>query len=155
MYTLFEREKEIMELGEFFQEVALDCGVLLLEYHAAGKGRSPNVRVIVDTERGITIGEIEQVTRRIRDSSEMDRYFPSGFRLEVTSPGLDFPLVREYQFRRNINRPIRVFHKNPDFPNPVEGVLKKVTEDQIGIESANDNYELAFPLVLEGKLILQ
>ncbi|MEE9166562.1 MAG: hypothetical protein V3U24_03740 [Candidatus Neomarinimicrobiota bacterium] len=144
-----------MELDKFFQEVASVCGLMLLEYHASTETKSPKVKLVVDTEKGVTIGEIQEVTKRIRDWSGMEEHFPNGFHLEVTSPGLDYPLARMYQFKRNINRRLRVFHKNPHIPNPVEGVLKNVTEDKIDIQGPRGDHHLSLETVVEAKLVLK
>lgn len=144
-----------MELGQFFQQVASRCGVMLIEHRTSGARRSPSIKLVVDTEDGVTIGEIEQVTRILKDSAEMGQHFPDGFHLEVTSPGLDCPLREEYQFRRNLNRPVRVSHADSEVPNPLEGNLKSVENDQIVIESAKSEFSLELDVIIEGRLILK
>ncbi|MCD6063725.1 MAG: hypothetical protein K0R82_1636 [Flavipsychrobacter sp.] len=58
--------------------------------------------------------------------------FPDGdFSLEVSSPGVDEPLLQERQYKKNIGRTLLV--------TPVEGadqlgVLKEVQEDRIVLE---------------------
>ncbi len=58
--------------------------------------------------------------------------FPDGdFSLEVSSPGVDEPLLQERQYKKNIGRTLLV--------TPVEGadqlgVLKEVREDKILLE---------------------
>ena len=142
-----------MVLEEIFQRVTRECGVVLLEHHISGDDMSPRIKLVVDTESGITIGEITDVTKRLKNSFDMKQLFPRGFHLEVTSPGLEYPLKRVYQFRRNLNRSMRVFHKDTDVPNPVEGILRDIEDDRITIQTNKGDYILSLKNILEGKLI--
>lgn len=144
-----------MELDKFFQEVVSECGLILLEYSADPGGRSPKVKVVVDTEAGVTVGEIEEVTRKIKDWVGMEDCFPDGFQLEVTSPGVNYPLVRQFQFIKNIDRRVRVWHRNSQLPNPIEGILRNVTDEGIELKNSSGVHGIAEDEVVEGRLVLK
>lgn len=148
------RSLSALELEDFYRTIAAECGVMLIEHHVSGKMAFPKLRLVVDTEDGITIKEITEVTKRVKSSVEMQTRFPSGFQLEVTSPGVTYPLSELYQFRRNLQRSLQVFHNDPDVPNPVEGVLRRVEDDQITVESRKGVYVLSLSAVEKGKLLL-
>jgi ribosome maturation factor RimP len=58
--------------------------------------------------------------------------FPGGdFSLEVSSPGVDEPLVSERQYLKNIGRTVLV---TPTEGNEVLGVLKEVKDEKLVIE---------------------
>ena len=66
--------------------------------------RGQLVRVVVDSERPVTIMETTELVRKIKASEDMITEYPAGVRLEVTTPGLDQPLKEPFQFRKNIRR---------------------------------------------------
>jgi ribosome maturation factor RimP len=63
------------------------------------------VDVYIDGDTGVTIGECASISRGIE--AEFDRDLED-YELRVSSPGLDKPFVLHRQFKKYINRPIRV-----------------------------------------------
>ena len=71
-------------------------------------GHSNMIRVIVDSEFPLTLDQTTDLTRRLRNSEDFETMFPKGIRLEVTTPGLNQPITLPFQFRKNINRNLRI-----------------------------------------------
>ena len=72
------------------------------------------VRVVVDSERPVTIMETAELVRKIKASEDMITEYPAGVRLEVTTPGLDQPLKEPFQFRKNKSRILEIVFKDKD-----------------------------------------
>jgi ribosome maturation factor RimP len=72
--------------------------IVLLE--TGGTRRNPLVRVFLDHEGGITIDQIAQANRWIKEILEALPQMENGYTLEVSSPGIDRPLVRLSDFER-------------------------------------------------------
>lgn len=72
--------------------------VVLVE--VAGSRRSPLVRVYLDHEGGITIDQIAEANRWIKDILEPMQEMANGYTLEVSSPGIERPLVKLADFER-------------------------------------------------------
>ena len=49
------------------------------------------IKVVVDAEKPLTIDDTATVTRALRHAGELETQFPDGFRVEVSTPGLDRP----------------------------------------------------------------
>ena len=47
------------------------------------------IRVVIDAERPVTLDDTTNLSKKLRNDDELDIRFPDGFRLEVTTPGLD------------------------------------------------------------------
>ncbi|SHM42450.1 ribosome maturation factor RimP [Cryptosporangium aurantiacum] len=73
-------------------------------------GRRTVVRVVVDTDGGITLDDIAAVSRDVSSALDEDgSSFGSGpYTLEVTSPGVDRPLTEPRHWRRNVGRLVTV-----------------------------------------------
>ena len=76
--------------------------------------RGQLVRVVVDGERPVTIMETAELVRKIKASEDMISEYPTGVRLEVTTPGLDQPLKEPFQFRKNKSRILDIVFKDKD-----------------------------------------
>lgn len=78
--------------------VALGYELVLLEYvPARGAGF---LRVYIDVGAGITLNDCQRVSREISGVMEVEDPIQGAYRLEVSSPGLDRPLVKPEHFER-------------------------------------------------------
>jgi len=68
----------------------------------------PKITVLADGENGITIDQCATISRRINKRIEETYGEEISYVLEVSSPGVDFPLTQPKQFKRNIGRSIKV-----------------------------------------------
>lgn len=85
---------------------AAGCDLEALDIRKAG-GRLL-VRVLIDTDGGVTLDAAAEVARSL--SHELDEHNPFGERpyvLDVGSPGVDRPLTLVRHWRRNIGRLVR------------------------------------------------
>ena len=73
-----------------------DC--FLIDLKVKGGRNNMVIQVFADTEDGITLGQCEKINRLIQDDLDMDESFTRYYRLDVSSPGLDRPLVHDFQF---------------------------------------------------------
>lgn len=68
----------------------------------------PKITVLADGEQGITIDQCATISRRINKRIEEEFGEEFSYVLEVSSPGLDFPLTQPQQFKRNVGRSLKV-----------------------------------------------
>ena len=91
-----------------------------------------NIKVYLDAESGFSIEKCSMVNRKLYAQIEAAEMFPAGdFSLEVSSPGVDEPLLQYRQYVKNIGRKVTVTDSED-----VEktGILKEVTEENITLE---------------------
>ena len=88
------------------------------------------VSILLDSDEGITIQECTSISRRLAKQLEDMDLFPDAYTLEVSSPGLDQPLVLARQYRKNLGRTIKVTLKSGDV---VTGKLTDLQDEQITI----------------------
>jgi len=91
-----------------------------------------NIKVFLDADDGFSIEKCASVNRRLYAYIEESEMFPNGdFSLEVSSPGIDEPLVQLRQYNKNIGRKVTVTD-NQDADTT--GLLMEVTEEEITLE---------------------
>lgn len=65
------------------------------------------IQIMIDKQGGVTIDDCSQMTRLIRDVLAVDGIMEN-YGLEVSSPGLDRPLIKPEHFMRFIGHDIKV-----------------------------------------------
>ena len=88
------------------------------------------VTILVDTMEGITIDACALMSRKLAHHIEENLWIEEAYNLEVSSPGLDFPLTQGWQFEKNVGRSVKVWLKQGD---PVMGTLQGHSADSIQV----------------------
>jgi ribosome maturation factor RimP len=96
-------------LSGWIQPVVDGAGYDLEELVVTPAGRRSVVRVVVDRDRGVTLDDIAEVSRVVSEVLDAnDDGMGRPYVLEVTSPGVDRPLLEQRHWRRNIGRLVTV-----------------------------------------------
>jgi len=90
-----------------------------------------SIRIVVDSEKPISISDITELTKMIRKSEVIDKFYPNGYKMEVTSAGVTSNLEQPFQYRKNIGRNLKVKIIDGEKIRVVKATLKDI--DQIGI----------------------
>jgi ribosome maturation factor RimP len=91
-----------------------------------------NISVYVDGDQGVTIDKCVKLNRALYKQIVEEGVCPDGeFALEVSSPGVDEPLLLERQYTKNIGRVVEVTDNEGKL---IEGKLLGVTAEGIEIE---------------------
>jgi ribosome maturation factor RimP len=98
----------------------------------AGKVNEGKVQILMDSDGGITIDDCAGYSRKIGKYLDDNDFFDYNYTLEVASPGLDFPLTSERQFRKNIGRILILELKEGAH---IQGKLLTFEKDILGIET--------------------
>jgi ribosome maturation factor RimP len=88
-----------------------------------------NIKVYLDADTGVVIEKCVAFNRQLYKLIEESELYPAGdFSLEVSSPGLEEPLILHRQYIKNVGRLIEV---TPLVGQVLTGVLKEVDEKKI------------------------
>lgn len=110
------------------------------------------IQLLVDTDTGITIDQCAKVSRAL--SAEMDTHpvFETSFHLEVSSPGIDRPLMLLRQYHKNVGRKFKVKYSTGTEPQTVAATLVSVVEDQLTFRTEKgERVSLSFDHIIESK----
>ena len=126
------------KLTELLQPYLNDDGsdnpaLYVVNIHIAGKqGGRLKVTILLDSDTGITIDECARISRQLgAQLDEIDLFEGRAFILEVSSPGIDFPLQSPRQYRKNVGRSLNVTLTDGTVHN---GKLIDVTDDFIVLD---------------------
>ena len=110
------------------------------------------IRVVIDAERPVTLDDTTNLSKKLRDDDEMDTQFPGGFRLEVTTPGLDKALESPFQFRKNIDRQLKVTFSNGDGTQTITGTLIDANDTCLCIKESGQEFSLRYDQINSAKV---
>ena len=118
-------EKRIRELIE--EKLADRPDLFIVEIKVVNNIK---VTILLDGDNGIGIHDCALVSRHVGFHLEEENLIDQAYNLEVSSPGLDTPLILERQFQKNIGRTVELKLKEG---KSVEGKLLQSDEQAIVI----------------------
>jgi ribosome maturation factor RimP len=92
---------------------------------------SRKLMILVDGDAGIGIADCAAISRFVGFKLEEEEVIDEAYNLEVSSPGIDSPLILQRQYTKNIGRNLGI--KMLDGAKR-EGTLKSIDNDNIIIE---------------------
>ena len=114
-----------------------DIELVDVEYKKTGKTWS--LRVFIDKNQGVTVYDCQRLSREIEDLIEIHELIADHYVLEVSSPGLDRPLKKESDFRRNKGKQILVKTYLPINNSKINtGIVKNFANDTLFLENQKD-----------------
>ena len=134
----------------------------LVNLEFSPSGSKSLLRMYVDRPEGVTIGECANLSRKVSDFLDMEDLIPHRYNLEVSSPGLDKPLIKREDFVRRVGEKVRVFLKEPvDGRLELIGEIKKFSEETLYLSIMPEEVEpceteertVPFSNVLRAKII--
>ncbi|WP_332910701.1 ribosome maturation factor RimP [Algoriphagus boritolerans] len=66
------------------------------------------VLILIDADQGVTIQACARVSRKVSEELEANEIIGDAYVLEVSSPGVDFPLSNMRQYQKNIGRELKL-----------------------------------------------
>jgi len=91
-----------------------------------------NIKVFLDADSGLSIEKCTAVNRKLYAQIELEQMFPDGdFSLEVSSPGIDEPLLQQRQYKKNVGRKVTV---NTADGAELTGMMTAATDEHITLE---------------------
>uniref|UniRef100_A0A7C5V3L4 Ribosome maturation factor RimP n=1 Tax=Caldicellulosiruptor owensensis TaxID=55205 RepID=A0A7C5V3L4_9FIRM len=101
------------KVEELVKPILERYGFDLVDIEFKKEGKSHFLRVYIDKPGGITIDDCQLVSEELSDKLDIADPIPFSYYLEVSSPGVDRPLVTDRDFIRNKGRVVDVFLKQP------------------------------------------
>lgn len=114
-----ERVKELLE-----EALSENESLFLIELAFLANNK---IKVVVDGDTGVPLSECVRISRNIEHNLDREE---EDFALEVTSPDISQPLQHKRQYKKNLNRILKVKTANGE----VEGTLTEVTAEDIELK---------------------
>lgn len=124
---------------------SLGYELVMLEYATRARGSS-TLRVFIDSPNGIGLEDCETVSREVAGLMDVEDPIHGAYRLEISSPGSDRPLVKPEHFERFRGETVRVQMLVPvaGSGRKFRGVLMGMDGEAVVLEV--DGQRVALPL---------
>lgn len=135
-------------------------GFDLVDVEQVGGRSHHTLRVYIDCRGGITVDDCADVSRHLSALLDVEDPLPGSYTLEVSSPGLDRPLVTLADFQRYRGEMVRLrTHEPVAGRKNFTGRLLDVTPDRIALEvgpvvgGVMERVDLAFSAIERARLV--
>jgi ribosome maturation factor RimP len=126
-----------MDLVEEIKKIAegklTDKSQFIVDVVISSRKGPKKVLILLDGDQGITIDDCAELSRELSKTLDELKELEESYMLEVSTPGVDHPLVLHRQFKKNIGRGLKV--KLQD--KILEGNLTEVFEQKIILTQKN------------------
>ena len=132
-------KKKITEIvEEMLEDFLRQEGYELSNAEFVKEGRDWFLRVYIDktvTDEYVGTEDCEKVSRFLSEKLDEEDPIEQNYYLEVSSPGMDRPLLKRSHYERYIGREVEIrLYKGKDGTKNIQGVLKDITGDDITVE---------------------
>lgn len=144
-------ENRLLRLLEPLIE-ALGFELILLEF--SGNAHSGTLRIFIDSPGGITVSDCERVSREVAAVLDVEDPIASAYTLEVSSPGLDRPLIKPAHYERFIGEQVKVQLLAPlNNRRRLTGTLVAASEEGIELVAPDARFSLRYAEIERARLV--
>lgn len=121
------------------------------------EGKNYILRIVIDNKNGISLEDCEKVNNEITDLLDEADYIKEQYFLEVSSPGIERLLRKDWQLKKNIDNKVQIslFKKDENGFKEYIGILKKVEDDYLKIIQENNEYMVQRKNISQVKTIFE
>ena len=113
------------------------------------------VRVFIDKEGGVTLGDCAKVSRELGNLLDIKDIIIHEYNLEVSSPGLDRPLVKEIDFLKNKGKKVKIkVDEKINNRRNFTGLLEGIDEGDVILEGEQgERWKIPFTNIDKARLV--
>lgn len=128
------------------KEAAAICeslGLYVYDAEYKKEGNENVLRIFIDSDSGVTLDECEKVSRALSDRLDELDPIKGAYELEVSSPGIERILKRDWHFDKAIGKKISVkFFGAENGKKELVGILKASGEDEFTVTADGEDVNI-------------
>jgi len=115
-------------IEEIVEKHLPDDSHFVVDVEIGETGTQKRIKILIDADAGLNINTCALVSRAVGEEIEAKDLLEEAYVLEVSSPGLDYPLVSRRQYQKNIGRNLKIILEDG---SEAEGMLQAVEPSSI------------------------
>ena len=140
-------------LRNLIEPVVNDLNYELWYMESVGGGRSSVLRIYIDSPDGIALEDCEKVSREVSATLDVEDDGSGEYQLEVSSPGLDRPLVTPEHYRRFLGDRARLKLFAPvGGKKKLIGTILEINGDVVDLGCDDQTYRIQLADVAKARL---
>ena len=132
--------------------VCLQQQIELVEIVHKGQPPSQSIQIFIDRETGVTLNDCTMLSRRLAEIFDEELPEMQGYRLEVSSPGIDRPLKTGKDFIRNLGRRVVVQLVPGHALKRIKGDIAEADDETVTIDTGKEEVKIEYALIKLAKV---
>jgi ribosome maturation factor RimP len=153
---------DTVAIARLIEPTVKELGFDLVRVAMIGGTSDPTLQVMAERPdtRQLTIDDCADISRRLSDLIDAEEAagrdpIEGGYRLEVSSPGIDRPLTRRADFADWAGHEARIKYAEPvDGAKQVSGIIEGISGDTIRVATPKGERQIDFTNIASAKLLL-
>ncbi|MEE3234559.1 MAG: ribosome maturation factor RimP [Candidatus Latescibacterota bacterium] len=133
-----ENEESLNRIRGQIGAIVEDYGAELVDVELVGSRNQPTLRIFLHKHPSVELKLCAKISREIADFLDIEDPLTGRYRLEVTSPGLDRPLMTNSDFSRAQDHILKIVNNNG---RTYKGRLKEWDDTTLFIETRKSTIE--------------
>jgi ribosome maturation factor RimP len=145
------------EVRDLAEAVARRRSLRVWDVELAGAPGRGVVRVYVDSDDGIDLDTVTEVSEEISRGLDLRDPIPGRYTLEVSSPGLERPLRQPDHFALSIGKAVVVKTREPLVKegHRVEGVIAEASEGAVRVSTSRGDVEIPYEQIKTARTVFE
>ena len=144
----------IDDIREKFKAIAFDLGFELVELTGLNLGGRSVIRAFIHKPGGVTVGECQKLSHAYSDYLDTDDVIAGKYILEVSSLGLDRPLLNGADYRRRIGERVCLELKPGAYEqNQAQGELTSAEDSGVYLTNEGNSQHYKYENIIRGKIV--
>lgn len=119
-------------------------------------GRRALLRVYIDHVNGISLDDCSAVSEQLSGVLDVESVINRSYTLEISSPGVERPLLEHSQYRRYIGARIKVqCYTAISGRKRIAGVLEAISDEMIRLKADDTHIEIPFVEIRRANLLYE
>ncbi len=142
------------EIKNLIEPIISGEGFELVEIKLSRYQRNYRLQIFVDSATGINLDECAHLSRLIGSALDVGEILEAKYVLELSSPGLDRPLMAERDYKRRIGEEVKIEFMEKGRKKRVRGKLTAVDASEVVLNGEDGEVRIALDKIEQGKVII-
>jgi ribosome maturation factor RimP len=144
------------QVSNLVEPILEDLGYSLVRVEF-GKCEEPKLQVMAEPSDGsrMTTGQCAEISRRILPALDKASFMPEVYQLEVSSPGLDRPLVKKQDYIRFTGYEVKIeLNEMKNGQRRFRGKLAGIQGEHVSLIANNKEYVFPYDKIIRAKIVI-
>ncbi len=151
--AMADTQQIVDKITRLVEPIVRDEFLDLVEVELLPTGGRWILRIYIDKEGGVTIGDCQRVSREVERTLDVEDIIDHPYTLEVSSPGLTRALKKKSDFERYKGKRCKIITSSLlESRNEFRGEIAEVTEEGVEIRAKMDIHKIPFCAIKKAHL---
>ncbi len=142
-------------IRQLIEPICIEESVIFYDVTIQGTGKNRIIKIIADTETGVTLNQCHVLSRKISDLFYRKDLFNGDYRLEVSSPGTSKPLQEPYEYRRSLGKNLKIIYIEGEEQKSTIGKLVSFDDEIITLQVEKEEVIISLNNIEKAKIQLK